>query len=98
MLGGALNALDRFAIPAAAPVVLNVVWIGALLAAWQLYGDAVTQVRFLAVTLVGAGVIQLGMHTRAMRQADHPVRPALQADPAQLKRVRALFAGANPPD
>jgi putative peptidoglycan lipid II flippase len=91
VLGGALNALDRFAVPAAAPVVLNVVWIGALLAGWQLYPDTIDRVYLLAVTLIGAGVLQLLMHTRAMKTADHPVRFQVTADPARVKRVRTLF-------
>jgi len=91
VLGGALNALDRFAVPAAAPVVLNLAWIGALLIGWQVYAETIDRVRLLAVILVGAGALQLLMHTRAMRAADHPVRATLTADPARLARVRSLF-------
>lgn len=91
VLGGALNALDRFAVPAAAPIVLNLVWIGALvLGMWTLTGEH-ERVRLLAFLLVGGGVLQLLMHTRSMKGAGFPIRPRLTTDPARLKRVRTLF-------
>lgn len=91
VLGGALNALDRFAVPAAAPVVLNVVWIGALVAGGLWLDEPLARVQALAVALVGAGVLQLLMHTKAMSRAGFPVRPRLRADPARSRRVRTLF-------
>jgi putative peptidoglycan lipid II flippase len=92
VLGGALNALNRFAVPAAAPVVLNVLWIVGLLGANVLVDGQLSRVQALVWVLVGAGAIQLLMHTAAMGRADHPVRPAASAaDPSHLRRVRTLF-------
>ena len=68
VLGGALNALDRFAIPAAAPVVLNVVWIGALVAAWQLYGDSLYEA---GRTKEGRQAFRRAAETRAVVVVEH---------------------------
>jgi len=91
VLGGALNALDRFTVPAAAPIVLNLVWIAALgVGLWQLESVA-ERVHLLAFCLVGGGVLQLYMHTHSMCRAGFTVRPRWNADPEQIKRVRTLF-------
>ncbi|MGE0706412.1 MAG: murein biosynthesis integral membrane protein MurJ [Planctomycetota bacterium] len=91
LLGGALNALDRFSIPALAPSVFNGVWIVALLVGTRLFPDALSRVRFLAVSLVAGGVVQLLMHTRAMARAGVPLQPLLRAEPERLRRVQTLF-------
>lgn len=91
LLGGALNALDRFTVPAAAPVVLNAVWIGGLAVAWQVTDDPFLRVRLLTVAILLGGALQLLLHTRSMARAGLPLQPALTADPARMKRVRRLF-------
>ncbi|MEZ6184214.1 MAG: murein biosynthesis integral membrane protein MurJ [Planctomycetota bacterium] len=91
VLGGALNALDRFLVPAAAPVLLNVVWIGALAAGALVYEDALGRVLLLVWALVGAGVLQFALHLGACHRAGLPVRPRWQTDPELLRRVRSLF-------
>ncbi len=92
LLGGALNAEGQFAIPAAAPVAFNLVWIAALLVSAQLTGEPLGRVRLLALALLGGGVLQLLMHTRAMAAAGLPIQPIVRADPALMARVRRLFA------
>lgn len=91
LLGGALNAEDRFAIPAAAPVVFNLVWIGALLVGERLVADPMGRVRLLALALLAGGCVQLLLHTRAMAGAGLPLRPTFSADPELMARVRRLF-------
>lgn len=91
LLGGALNALDRFAVPALAPVVFNAVWIGGLLASGFLFTETLPRVRFLALCLLGGGVIQLLMHTLAMKRAGVPIQRTWKTDPERLGRVKSLF-------
>jgi putative peptidoglycan lipid II flippase len=91
VLGGALNALDRFTVPAAAPIVFNAVWIAGILASGLLFSDPLARVRLLAVVLLAGGAVQLWMHTHAMKRADMPIRPTWDVDPARMQRVRGLF-------
>ena len=91
VLGGALNALDRFTIPAVAPIVLNVVWIAGLAVGALLYSDALSRVYVLVWALVGAGVLQFAIHLVACHRAELPVAPRWRTDPALMKRVRSLF-------
>ena len=69
-LAALLNVLHRFAVPAMAPIVLNVVLI---VAAW--YGGAVSglskqgQIYLLAGAVLGAGVLQLLLQFGALRSA-----------------------------
>ncbi|MHC5065771.1 MAG: murein biosynthesis integral membrane protein MurJ [Planctomycetota bacterium] len=57
---GALNSLGVFAIPAAAPILLNLFWIGGLsLALWQGGGDLALMTRIIAFCLLGGGLAQL---------------------------------------
>lgn len=57
---GALNTLGHFALPAAVPVVLNLFWIGALLAAGPLgFTVDVDIANFAAVWLTVGGFVQL---------------------------------------
>ncbi len=58
---GALNAHDRFALPAAMPVVLNIAWIGGLVVGCALHpDDPAAAVTITALFLIGAGVLQVG--------------------------------------
>lgn len=91
LLGGALNALDRFAVPALAPVVFNAIWIGGLLASGYLFSETLPRVRFLALCLLGGGVVQLLMHTVAMKRAGVAVQRTWRTDPERLTRVKSLF-------
>lgn len=91
LLTGALNSLDHFAAPAAAPCVLNIVWIAALVIGGRYVTDPVMRVHALAWSLVAGGAIQLAMHVVAMHKLGLPIQPILSADPEKLRRVRSLF-------
>jgi putative peptidoglycan lipid II flippase len=58
MLGAALNGLFRFFAPAFAPIVLNVTWI-LVLPFLALNFPEERSIRYLAVAVVGGGVLQL---------------------------------------
>ncbi|MEM8755092.1 MAG: murein biosynthesis integral membrane protein MurJ, partial [Pseudomonadota bacterium] len=89
LFSGVLNALGRFAAPAAAPVLLNVVLIGAMAVAAGLsapVGDA------LAVGVLAAGFAQVWLVARAARAAGFMLgfrRPRWTAD---MKRLLILGA------
>ncbi|MDZ7709973.1 MAG: murein biosynthesis integral membrane protein MurJ [Roseovarius sp.] len=95
LLSGALNAAGRFAAAAAAPVLLNVLLIGAMAAAaWM--GGAVMQALIWAVPV--AGVAQLVLVWVAAERAGlhlRPVRPRWTPEMAQLVRIAipAALAG-----
>ncbi|WP_027135268.1 murein biosynthesis integral membrane protein MurJ [Geminicoccus roseus] len=77
LLAGVLNVLGRFAVASLAPVILNLVMIGALLTGGD---DPVAQARLLALALPVAGVLQLAMLWLACRRAGMAVslRPDLR--------------------
>ena len=90
--GGMLNALNRFAAPAAAPMLLNVVLIAAVYGGSRLAGLAGLQLLYVvSLSVVVAGLAQLGLQLLALRRAD--CRPSLNfrwADPG-LKRIVVLM-------
>lgn len=95
LFSGALNAAGRFAAAAAAPVLLNVMLVVAMAAAWAL-GGAVA--RALVWTIPFAGVAQLGLVWVAAARAGlrvRPVRPRWTPDMARLVRIAipAALAG-----
>jgi putative peptidoglycan lipid II flippase len=92
VLGGALHALGRFAVPALAPVLLNVVWIGALLLFGPLSHDPMTLARLLACALTVTGGFELLAHLRDLRRAGVPVAPA-RPDPEAWARLQRMFGG-----
>ncbi|MFK7940193.1 MAG: murein biosynthesis integral membrane protein MurJ [Roseovarius sp.] len=95
LFSGALNASGRFAAAAAAPVLLNIMLVTAMLTAWY-FGGAVVQA--LIWTIPFAGVAQLALVWVAARRAGmniRPVRPRWTPDMAQLVRIAipAALAG-----
>jgi len=59
---GALNALGHFAIPALAPVVLNIVWIGSLVVIVpRVKGGLGAKITAVAIAIVVGGVAQLAL-------------------------------------
>ena len=95
LLSGVLNSTGRFAVAAAAPVLLNVCFILVLLAAHYLGWDAGSSLAWSAPV---AGVAQLGLVWRASARAGFPVRirvPRLSDDMKRLVRIAAPAAMAG---
>jgi putative peptidoglycan lipid II flippase len=91
LLSGVLNSLGRFTMAAAAPILLNVVLIGAMLLAarWGLSNDPRSGV-VLAWGVALAGLVQLGALWLAARRAGWTLRlrlPGLSAETRQLVRL-----------
>ena len=95
LFSGVLNAAGRFAAAAAAPVLLNVMLVTAMTAAYQM-GGSVSQA--LVWTIPFAGVAQLALVWIAARNAGftiRPTRPRWSPDMARLVRIAipAALAG-----
>ncbi|MEL6646446.1 MAG: murein biosynthesis integral membrane protein MurJ, partial [Pseudomonadota bacterium] len=95
LFSGVLNATGRFAAAAAAPVLLNVMLVVAMLLAWQLGGKVVLA---LVWTIPFAGAAQLALVWIAAGKAGlriRPVRPRWTPEIAQLVRIAipAALAG-----
>jgi len=90
LLSGVLNATGRFAAAAAAPVLLNVIFIAFMAAAATLGGDVA---RALIWAVPVAGVAQFALLWRAARRAGFALRPAW---PRLTPEIRALALIAAP--
>jgi len=90
--GGMLNALDRFAAPAAAPILLNIVLIGVLLIGGRFAGLRGEKLLYaVAAGVVLAGVAQFGAQVLDARRAGF--RPRLNCnwrDP-DLRRILVMM-------
>ena len=95
LFSGVLNAFGKFAAAAAAPVLLNVIWVGALAAVWLAGADPGA---VLPWAITAAGVAQLALVWWACRKLDMgflPRRPRLTPDVKRLiiVGIPAAFAG-----
>jgi putative peptidoglycan lipid II flippase len=91
--GGMLNAVHRFAAPAAAPILLNVIVIATVCAAGHYAGLRGLDLLYLvAVSVVVAGIAQFGLQLIAMSRAQfRPVANCQWRDP-DLRHTLVLMA------
>lgn len=91
MLSGVLNATGRFAVAAAAPVLLNVIFIvGMTAAAWL--GADVARALIWAVPV--AGVAQFALLWQAARRAGFTMRPAWPRFTPEIRTLAVIAAPA----
>lgn len=88
LCGGVLNSFQRFALPAATPLILNVCMI---LAAWWLAPRMDIPVMALAWSILLAGVLQLLIQFPALRALNLLVWPRWGAAHAGVRRVLRLM-------
>lgn len=102
-LSGVLNASGRFVAAAAAPVLLNIILIGVLLAAEHLLTDftvidaaetGATHGTLLSFGVVLAGAAQLALVWWAVRRAGFDLRPKRPVWTPELKRLAIIAAPA----
>lgn len=92
ILAGILNAHRHFAIPAAAPVVLNVFIIGSLFfSGWVIGMKPDRQVFVVAVAIVIAGFVQLIMQIPPLRARGIHIKPAWQVKSDAFRKVILLM-------
>ena len=96
MLSGALNTRGSFALPAAVPIVLNVIWIATLYVAEPLgiTGDASTA-KFLSWSLCVGGFAQLALVVVPLLKMRALRKPTI-AWPAASTPARAVFSAMAP--
>jgi len=92
ILAGILNVHKHFAMPAAAPIVLNIFIIGSILAAsWLFKLKAQQQVFFVAVAVLLAGLTQIAIQIPPLRARGISLRPAWQIHSSGFKKIIVLI-------
>lgn len=87
MSGAMLNTLNRFAVPAATPVLLNLCLIATMLLFVRI-GENMTQA--LAVGVLVAGIIQLLFQLPALKKEGILVKPSLQHNKSTKKVFKLM--------
>jgi putative peptidoglycan lipid II flippase len=90
LIVGILNAHDHFSIPALAPLVWNVVIIGALVALTPLF-EGPDRLYAYAIGVVAGTVVQLLMCLPVLRRIGFPLRVSLSFRDARIKQVLMLM-------
>jgi putative peptidoglycan lipid II flippase len=92
ILAGLLNSHHHFAMPAAAPIMLNLVIIGALcVSGWGLKMIPERQVFVLAGAVIAAGILQLIMQVIPLRKHGVTLRPAWHVRTGAFMKVMLLM-------
>lgn len=92
ILAGILNAHRHFAMPAAAPIVLNIFIIGSLcIGGWGFGIEAGSLVFVVAVAVLAAGLVQLFMQLRPLRTRGVYIRPAWQVRSEAFRKIIVLM-------
>ncbi len=92
---GVLNTFGYFAVPALAPVLLNLVWTAALI--WvcpRMGGTPEEQIYWLSWCILGAGALQLVAQVPMLRRCGVHVRLRMQWGDARVRRVLLLMGPA----
>lgn len=97
LLSGVLNATGRFAAAAAAPVLLNIVFVAAIL--WGAFSDggsvaAIAIGNNLAWAVPVAGIAQLALVWFAAKRAGYPLRLGMPKLTPELRRLAIIAAPA----
>jgi putative peptidoglycan lipid II flippase len=92
ILAGILQTHRHFAMPAAAPMVLNIFIIGSLcFSGWVMSVRPDRQVFVVAATVIVAGLVQLFMQFLPMRRHGVELRPAWQIRSQAFKKILFLM-------
>ena len=92
ILGGVLNAHRHFAMPAAAPIVLNIFIIGSIcFTGWVLKWQPQKQVFFVAVAVVTAGLVQVGIQIAPIRANGVRLRPVWEVNSEAFRKIIMLM-------
>jgi putative peptidoglycan lipid II flippase len=93
VLGGILNAHRHFAMPAAAPIVLNLFIIGSMcVGGWLFKLPGETLVFILAIGILCAGVMQMLMQMIPLSRHGVMLRPAWKVKTEAFKKIMILMA------
>ena len=93
ILGGLLNVHRHFAAPAAAPIILNVTIIAAVVYFRDYFGETgLEQLRGVAWAVIAAGFLQLVLQYFTLARCGLLVRPRFVFGDADIKRIVMLMA------
>ncbi len=92
IFAGVLNVHRHFAAPAAAPIILNIFIISAILiAAWLIGLHPRQQIFFAAVTVIIAGFAQIAIQLIPLRKTEISIRPAWSTQSQAFKKMLMLM-------
>jgi len=92
ILAGLLNVHGHFACPAVAPIILNIIIIvSILLTGWLLKVDARTQLFWVAVAVLVAGILELAIQVPPLRRRGVSLRPAWEVHSEAFKKIILLM-------
>ena len=88
ILAGILNVHRHFACPAAAPIVLNIFIIATIMTTgWALKIEPRQQLFAVAVAVLIAGLVQIGIQLRPLRSAGVSIRPAWEIQTDAFRKI-----------
>ena len=92
VLAGLLNAHRHFAMPAAAPIILNVFIIGTMcVSAWLFKASAEVMIIVMAIGVLSAGLTQMILQLLPMSKYGLVIYPAWHVKTAAFKRIMFLM-------
>ena len=92
ILAGVLNVHRHFAAPAAAPIILNIFIIAAVVLTGWVFGiQAREQLFFVAAAVVIAGLVQIAIQLPPLRAAGVSIRPAWQIYSPAFRKIIVLM-------
>ncbi|RYY26614.1 MAG: murein biosynthesis integral membrane protein MurJ [Sphingomonadales bacterium] len=91
LLGGILNSLDKFWVNAAAPILLNIAMVSALL---LFHGDPYETARAQAISVPIGGLLQLGWLALACKRSGVSLKPRLPRLDEEVKKLMKLILPA----
>jgi putative peptidoglycan lipid II flippase len=92
ILAGILQVHRHFAMPAAAPIVLNIFIISSiLLTGWAFQIEAEQQVFYVALAVLIAGVVQIAIQVPPLRSSGVSIRPGWQIRSEAFKKIIILM-------
>jgi len=92
---GILNSVGHFALPAATPIILNLVWIGSLLFICPFFGDDLNaRIYGVAYGILFAGIVQLLAQTPALLKLNVWPRLSFAWSDERVTRVLLLMGPA----
>ena len=92
ILAGILNVHRHFAAPAAAPIILNIFIIAAVVLTGWVFGiKARQQLFFVAAAVLIAGLVQIAIQLPPLRAAGVSIRPAWQIHSQAFRKIIILM-------
>jgi putative peptidoglycan lipid II flippase len=92
MLAGILNVHRHFAVPAAAPIILNIFIISSILVTGWVFGlQAQQQVFFVAVAVLLAGLVQIMIQLIPLHSRGISIRPEWEVGSQAFRKVIILI-------